>query len=306
MSDVTTEPRVVLVTGASSGFGRLTAESLARRGHQVFAALRGVSGRNERAAAELTAFAATEGPDLRVIELDVTDQASADRAVAEVLRTAGRLDVVVNNAGAIYPGPVEAFSADEAQRQLDVNVLGALRVNRAALPRLREQGHGLLVQIGSISGRVALPYSGLYAASKAALSSLTEAWRHELAPFGVESVVVEPAPYPTSIGVNAISPADADRLSVYGEGMARFVAELTGRQAEAAEDPRAVADTLVELVEAPAGTRPWRTVVAPETQRRAVEAAGRAADDAARAVGSDMGVAAFMTTGQPSTEAGIL
>ncbi len=306
LMSVTTEPRVVLVTGASSGFGRLTVESLARRGHQVFAALRGVSGRNERAAAELTAFAATEGLDLRVVELDVTDQASADRAVADVLRTAGRLDVVVNNAGAIFPGPVEAFSADEAQRQLDVNVLGALRVNRAALPHLREQGHGVLVQIGSVSSRVTLPYSGLYAASKAALGSLTEAWRHELAPFGVESVTVEPAPYPTSIGTNAAPPTDADRMMVYGDGMGRFVAELTGRQAEADEDPRAVADALVELVELPAGTRPWRTVVAPEAQRQAVEAAGRAADDAARAVSSDMGVAAFLTSGQPSTEAGIL
>ncbi|WP_036963889.1 SDR family oxidoreductase [Promicromonospora kroppenstedtii] len=307
MNDVTTaEPRVVLVTGASSGFGRLTVESLARRGHQVFAALRGVDDRNERAAAELTTLAADERLELRVVELDVTDQASADRAVDTVLRTAGRLDVVVNNAGSIFPGPLEAFSADEAARQLDVNVLGALRVNRAALPRLREQGHGALVQIGSISGRVTLPYSGLYAASKAALGSLTEAWRHELAPFGVESILVEPAPYPTSIGNNAVSPADTARLSVYGEGMGRFVTELTERQTATPEDPRAVADTVAALVELPGGTRPWHVVVAPEAQRQAVESAARAADDAARAVSSDMGVAAFMTAGQPRTEAGIL
>ncbi|MFJ3407307.1 SDR family oxidoreductase [Promicromonospora sp. NPDC090134] len=306
MSDVTgVERRVVLVTGASSGFGRLTVESLARRGHRVFAALRDVSGRNERAAAELAAFATREEVDLRVVELDVTDQTSADRAVAAVLDAAGRLDVVVNNAGGIFPGPVEAFSADEVHRQLDVNVLGAVRVNRAALPHLREQGHGALIQVGSLSGRVTLPYTGLYSASKAALGSLTDAWHLELAPFGVESVIVEPAPYPTSIGPNSVGPADAARLSVYGENMTRFLTDLTGRQVESPDDPQTVADALVELVELPDGARPRHTVVAPEVQRQAVEALGRTADDATRVVAADMGVAASVTVGQPSTEAGI-
>jgi NAD(P)-dependent dehydrogenase (short-subunit alcohol dehydrogenase family) len=302
MSDVTTtEPRTVLVTGASSGFGRMTVETLARRGHRVFAALRETTGRNAGATAELAEFASAEGVDLRVIELDVTDQASADRAVGVVLEVTGRLDVVVNNAGSIFPGPVEAFSAEEALRQLDVNVLGALRVNRAALPHLREQGHGVLVQVGSISGRVTLPFSGLYAASKAALGSLTEAWHHELAPFGVESVVVEAASYPTSIGTNAVPPADSARTGVYGDTMTRFVTELVRRTAETAGDPQEVADALVELVEMPDGTRPVRTVVAPEEQREAVQAAGRAAQEAARVVSSDMGVAAFMAAATPST-----
>ncbi|WP_454854584.1 SDR family oxidoreductase [Promicromonospora soli] len=299
MNDVT-ETRTVLVTGASSGFGRMTAEALARRGHQVFAALRDPAGRNAGAAAELAAFASARSADLRVVELDVTDQESADRAVGVVLEVAGRLDVVVNNAGSIFPGPVEAFSADEAQRQLDVNMLGALRVNRAALPHLREQGHGVLVQIGSVSGRVTLPFSGLYAASKAALGSLTEAWHHELAPFGVESVVVEAASYPTSIGTNATPPADLARMGAYGDTMTGFVTELTRRTAETAGDPREVADAVVALVEMPDGTRPLRTVVAPEDQRHAVRAAGRAVDEAARVVSSGMGVAAFMSAATPS------
>lgn len=295
MSDVTAaERRSVLVTGASSGFGRMTVEALARRGHQVFAALRDTAGRNAGAAAELARLAATQGADLRVVELDVTDQASAERAVGAVLEAAGRLDVVVNNAGAIFPGPVEAFSADEAQRQLDVNVLGALRVNRAALPHLREQGHGALIQVGSVSSRVTLPFSGLYAASKAALASLTEAWHLELAPYGVESVVVEPAPYPTSIGTNAVPPADTARMGVYGDTMTRFVTELTRRAAETAGDPQEVADVLVELVEMPDGTRPRRTVIAPEDQGEAFRAVGRAADEATRVVSSGMGVAAFL------------
>jgi NAD(P)-dependent dehydrogenase (short-subunit alcohol dehydrogenase family) len=295
MTDVTTsEPRVVLVTGASTGFGRLTAEALARRGHQVFAGLRDIAGRNERAAAELTALAAAEGLPLRVVELDVTDQASADRAVAAVVSAAARIDVVVNNAGGIFAGPAEAFTAEEAQRQLDVNVLGALRVNRAALPHLREQGSGALIQIGSTAARVTVPFSGLYAASKAALAALTEAWHDELAPFGVESVALDPASYPTNIGANATMPSDAARLAPYGDAFGGYVAAIMERATTAvAADPREVSDAVVTLVETPDGKRPRRTVVAPATQFEAVEALNRAADAAAIAVATDMGVAAF-------------
>lgn len=285
---------VALVTGASTGFGRLTVETLARRGHRVFAGLRDPGGRNEKAAAELTGLAASEQLDLRVVDLDVSDQASVDRAVAAVIDAAGRLDVVVNNAGMIFPGPVEAFTAEEAQRQFDVNVLGALRMGRAALPHLREQGHGLLLQVGSISSRVTVPYSGLYAASKAALAGLTEAWHHELAPFGVESVIVDAAPYPTNIGVNAVMPADTARMGVYAEGFGRFVAELTGLQTQAPGDPRAVSDAIVALIEAPGGERPLRTVVAPAAQRDAIEALAAATTEAARTVAADMGVSAFL------------
>ncbi|WP_250028990.1 SDR family oxidoreductase [Paractinoplanes maris] len=286
--------QVVLVTGASSGFGRLTVEALARRGHTVFAALRDIGGRNEKAAAELRAMAGAESLDLRVVELDVTDQASADRAVGAVVEAAGRLDVVVNNAGLIFPGPVEAFTAEEAQRQFDVNVLGALRVSRAALPQLRRQGHGALIQVGSISSRVTIPYSGLYAASKAALGSLTEAWRHELAPFGVEAAIVDAAPYPTSIGANAVMPVDAGRFQAYGEGFGRFVGELTGRQTHDPGDPQDVADAIVGLVETPDGERPLRTVVAPAAQYDAVVALNDRAAETARLVAADMGVTAFL------------
>ncbi|WP_158578499.1 SDR family NAD(P)-dependent oxidoreductase [Spongiactinospora rosea] len=285
---------VALASGASTGFGRLTVEALARRGHQVFAGLRDIGGRNEKAAAELAAIAAAEAIDLRVVELDVTDQASADRAVAAVIDAAGRIDAVVNNAGMIFPGPVEAFTAEEAQRQFDVNVFGALRVSRAALPWLRRQGSGVLIQVGSTSSRVTIPYSGLYAASKAALAGLTEAWHHELAPFGVESVIVDAAPHSTNIGVNAVMPADAARMGAYAEGFGGFVAALSERQTQAPADPRVVSDAIVALVESPAGERPLRTVVAPASQRDAIRSVNTAATEAARAVSADMGVAAFL------------
>ncbi|MEV6630241.1 SDR family oxidoreductase [Actinoplanes sp. NPDC051470] len=282
--------RVVLVTGASSGFGRLTVEALADRGHRVFAGLRDVRGRNAKAAAELTAYS----PDLTVVELDVTDQAAADRAVAAVLDDAGRLDAVVNNAGMIFAGPVEAFTDQEAARQLDVNVLGALRVSRAALPQLRRQRSGVLIQIGSIAGRVTVPFSGLYAASKAALGSLTEAWRHELAPFGVESVVVEAAPYPTSIGANGAFPADAERMEPYGAALGGFVAAITTRSAEHGGDAREVSDAVVALVETADGERPPRVVVAPPVQVAALGSLSQAAEETARIVAGDMGVGAFV------------
>ncbi|MFG1926015.1 SDR family NAD(P)-dependent oxidoreductase [Cryptosporangium sp. NPDC048952] len=182
--------RVVLITGASTGFGRLTAEALARRGHHVFAGLRDVAGRNEKAAAEL------REQGVSVVELDVLDQASADAAVEAVIAAAGRIDVVINNAGRMFAGPIEAFTADEIQTILDVNVLGPARVARAALPHLRRQGHGALIQNGSLAGWVSMPYTGLYAASKAAVKALVETWHHELAPFGVESVTVDAASYP--------------------------------------------------------------------------------------------------------------
>ncbi|MBL7260553.1 SDR family oxidoreductase [Paractinoplanes lichenicola] len=277
---------VVLVTGASSGFGRLTAEALARRGHTVFAGLRDVAGRNAQAAAELSG-------SMRVVELDVTDQASADRAVSEIMAAAGRLDVVVNNAGGIFPGPLEAFTAEEAQRQFDVNVLGALRVNRAALPHLRARGRGLLLQIGSIAGLVTTPFTGLYAASKSALESLTEAWRHELAPFGVESVIVDAASYPTNIGHNAALPADAERLGVYGEAFGGFTNAIVQRSTEAGGDPREVADAVVKLIES--DNRPARTVVGPAGQVEPALTLSRASAEAAERMGAAMGVAAFMT-----------
>lgn len=277
---------VVLVTGASSGFGRLTVEELGRRGHHAFAGLRDVRGRNKKAAAELTAAG------VRVVELDVTDQSSADRAVAEVLDAANGLDVVVNNAGMIFPGPLEPFTAEEAQRQFDVNVFGALRVNRAALPHLRGQRHGAVIQIGSLG--VTIPYAGLYTASKAALAGLTGAWHHELAPFGVEAVIVEAASYPTNIGVNAAMAADQERMAAYAEGFGTYIGRITEVQTADPADPREVAEAIVALVETPDGKRPRWIVIGPADQAGPVERLIAAEADATRAVATGMGVAAFL------------
>jgi NAD(P)-dependent dehydrogenase (short-subunit alcohol dehydrogenase family) len=129
-----------------------------------------------------------------IVDLDVTDDASVKRAIEYVVRTANRLDVVVNNAGVSYTGPIEAFTMEQVHQQFDTNVFGVIRVNRAALPQMRAQGSGLLLQVGSVLGRVALPFAGLYGASKFALEGLTEAYRYELAALGIDAAIVEPAP----------------------------------------------------------------------------------------------------------------
>jgi NAD(P)-dependent dehydrogenase (short-subunit alcohol dehydrogenase family) len=266
--------QVIIVTGASSGFGRLTVETLSRRGHTVFAGIRASAGRNRDAVEALHTLARTEHLALQVVDLDVNDDASTERAVQEVVAAAGRLDVVVNNAGVSFMGPLEAFTSEQAQQQFDTNVLGVLRMNRAALPRMRAQGSGLLLQVGSVVGRLAFPFMGLYAATKLALEGLTEAYRAELAGLGVDAVIVEPGTYPTNLGANRTPPADAARIALYAAELQRFMGLLStaarGGNGVPAPDPQEVADAIAYLIETPAGERPLRTVVATPGQRAAV------------------------------------
>ncbi len=161
-------PQVVLITGASSGFGLLTAQSLARAGHTVVAGMRATTERNASVVADLARLATVEGLRLSAVELDVQSQASADAALAEVSRQHGRLDVIVHNAGHMVSGPAEAFTPEQLTALYDVNVVGTQRVNRAALPLLREQGSGLLVWVGSSSTRGGHPpFLAPYFAAKA-------------------------------------------------------------------------------------------------------------------------------------------
>src|SRR5260370_11183781 len=206
--------QTILVTGSSSGFGRLTVETLARQGYTVFAGMRTVVGKNAPAAEELRALAQREHLALHIIDIDITDDASVERAIESLVGITGRLDVVVNNAGIAYSGPLEAFTLKQVQQQFDTNVFGVLRVSRAALPHMPRQGSGLLLQIGSIAGRLALPFYGLYAATKFPLEALTESYRYELAPFGIDAAIVEPGTYPTPIATKHQSEADTERTAL--------------------------------------------------------------------------------------------
>ena len=273
--------QTILVTGSTSGFGRLTVETLARQGYIVFAGMRAVAGKNAPAAEELRALAQREQLALHIVEIDVTDDASVERAIAVIIETTGRLDVVVNNAGVSYSGPLEAFTLEQVRQQFETNVFSVLRVNRAVLPQMREQGSGLLLQIGSIAGRLAFPFLGLYGATKFALEGLTESYRYELAPFGIDAAMIEPGTYPTTISANRQVAADAERFALYQAGIDAFtVLFYAENRSTTPPDPQEVADAVAHVIAQPAGERPLRTVVATVAQRQAPQALNDAATQA--------------------------
>lgn len=290
------QKKVVLITGANSGFGRLTAESLARRGYTVFATMRDIDGRNAGAAEALRALATGEKLDLNLVELDLHDEVSVRRAVRDVVSRAGRLDVVVNNAGAVQAGVTEAFSVDEARALFETNFFGAYAVAREALPQLRAQREGLIVNVSTGISRTPMPFMGFYSASKAALETLFEQLRTELAPFKVDSVIVQPGAYPTPILSKVLGAKDTDRTLAYGP-----VAEVPGKIGEGlsraisspdAGDPQEVADAIVRLIESPAGQRPLRTLVGKDVQGLAP--LNEASDHASKAILDGFGVTALM------------
>src|SRR5258706_7430697 len=280
--------QTVLVTGSTSGFGRLMVETVARKGYSVFAGMRYVAGKNAPAAEALRQVAEREQLVLKVVELDVTDDASVEQGINAILGATGRLDVVVNNAGVSYSGPLEAFTLEQVRKQFETNVFSVLRVNRAALPQMREQGSGLLVQIGSIAGRLALPFLGLYGATKFALEGLTESYRDELAPFGIDAAIIEPWTYPTTISANRQVAADAERFALYWAGQAGMEAFMASFYAEnrstTPPDPQEVADAVARVIALPAGERPLHTVVATAAQRQAPQAGNDAAPPATQPV----------------------
>ena len=288
---------VALVTGASSGFGRLTAETLARRGHRVFATMRDVEGRNAAAAAELAQRARAEALGLTVLELDVTDDASASAAVEHALEAAGCIDTLVNNAGGGCHGLLETFSVAQARELFETNVFSVLRMNRAVLPHMRSRGSGLLVHVSSGLGRLVLPFNGLYTATKFAVEAIGEIYRYELASVGVDSVIVEPGVYATRFFENAAAnpPADAARGRDYGE-LYELGRTLAARRPPPG-DPQEVADAIATLVELPAGTRPLRTAVGAAAAR--AQPLNDAAAELQRTVLTGMGMIDVVTLAQP-------
>jgi NAD(P)-dependent dehydrogenase (short-subunit alcohol dehydrogenase family) len=252
----------VLVTGCSSGFGELSVKTLAANGHRVYATMRGVSGRNAEAAARLRNWAREQATELEIVELDVTDDASVERAVAHILADAGNLDAVVNNAGASAAGPLEAFSVDQMAALLDLNVLGPMRVNKAVLPAMRAQRSGLIVWITSTLGRVLPGLGGLYPATKWAAEGFAESLHYQVVPFGIDVVILEPGSFPT--------PATSKSMPAEDQSIVADYAAVTPRTNRAAPapgytppDPQEIADAVLRLVEAGPGKRPLRLVVGP-------------------------------------------
>jgi NAD(P)-dependent dehydrogenase (short-subunit alcohol dehydrogenase family) len=262
--------QVVVITGASSGFGRLSANALAKAGHIVYASMRGTTGRNAAQAADVRQYATDNKVDLHAIELDVGSQASADAAIAQIVREQGRLDVVMHNAGHMSFGPAEAFTPEQLAELYDVNVLSTQRVNRAALPQLRKQGRGLLVWVSSSSSAGGTPpYLAPYFAAKAGMDAMAVVYARELSRWGIETSIIVPGAFTggTNHFAHSGKPADQARIAEYEAGpYAGFGEEIMkafGAIVPPDADAALVADAIVGVVDAPFGKRPFRVHIDP-------------------------------------------
>jgi NAD(P)-dependent dehydrogenase (short-subunit alcohol dehydrogenase family) len=261
---------IIVITGASSGFGALAARALGRAGHTVYASMRETKGRNAPQVKEAENYAAEQGVDLRPIELDVSSQQSCDAAIQEIISKNGRLDVVVHNAGHMVFGPAEAFTPEQLAEQYDVNVLSTQRVNRAALPQLRKQRKGLVVWVSSSSAAGGTPpYLAPYFAAKAGMDALAVVYARELTRWGIETSIIVPGAFTggTNHFAHAGSPDDKARVSEYEAGpyagFAKQVLDGFASIVPADADVSAVADAIVRVVDAPFGKRPFRAHVDP-------------------------------------------
>ena len=261
---------VIVITGASSGFGLMSARALARAGHTVYAGMRETAGRNAPRVAELRQQAGEQGIDLRPIEMDVASQASVDAAIAQIVAAHGRLDVVVHNAGHMAYGPAEAFTPEQFAALYDVNVLSTQRVNRAALPQLRRKGRGLVVWVSSSSTRGGTPpYLAPYFAAKAGMDALAVSYAGELARWGIETSIVVPGAFTqgTNHFAHAGAPADEAVAKAYAQGPTADFNEVALKGLASLEpadaDPQAVAEAIVAVVGLPFGKRPFRVHIDP-------------------------------------------
>jgi NAD(P)-dependent dehydrogenase (short-subunit alcohol dehydrogenase family) len=262
--------QVIVITGASSGFGALTARALAQAGHTVYASMRETLGRNAPQVQDAARYAEEHRVDLRTVEMDVASSDSVEAGMAQVIKEAGHLDVVIHNAGHMSFGPAEAFTPEQFAQLYDINVLSTQRVNRAALPYLRQQGSGLVLWVSSSSARGGTPpYLAPYFAAKAAMDSLAVSYASELTRWGIDTTIVVPGAFTkgTNHFVHSGTPADSERAAEYHTGPYAGVPEqsLKGLAALEPEDADVadVARAIVDIVDTPVGRRPFRRHVDP-------------------------------------------
>jgi NAD(P)-dependent dehydrogenase (short-subunit alcohol dehydrogenase family) len=260
--------KVIIITGAGTGMGRLMARSFALAGHTVYATMRGVEDRNAAKADEVRRFATEHGVKLQPMELDVLSDSSIEEAVCSVHEEQSRIDILVHNAAHLYFGITEAFSPKQLLESLDTNAVGAMRVNRAVLPVMRKQKSGLLLWIGSGTSRVVPPFLAPYTAAKAAMDSLAESVSYEVARFGIETSILMPGPFVdgTAHFAHAEFPADAavqeDYATLYGDALARNEeATRSLFPSGVFADVQAIANAALRIVDLPHGSRPFRSEV---------------------------------------------
>ena len=225
--------------------------------------MRDIGGRNAKNASEIRALAEKDSLPISVLELDVTNDASVERAVEAAVTKAGRIDVAINNAGYFLSGLAEAVTTEQAQHLVDSNFFGSVRVNRAVLPHMRRQRSGVLMHISSAAGRIVAPSMGFYCASKFALEALAESYHYELAGQGIESVIVQPGAYETPVFGNTVTAADEGRTSTYG-AVKEIPAKINAALSSMAGNAQEVADAVLRIIETPTGEKQLRYFVSPQ------------------------------------------
>lgn len=252
--------KVVLVTGTNTGFGYLTAKSAAAKGYVVYATMRDIDGRNAERAKELSGI-----ENINVVALDVTNGEQVTEVVNSIVAKENRLDVVVNNAGYFGGGLAEGYSEGDFEQMFDVNVTGTWRVTKAALPQMRAQGEGLIINTSSGLGRFSAPFMTVYNSTKFAVEGLTEGLHYEVRPLGVDVVLIQPGAFPTEIFGKSVYGSEAAVVaSGYGP-LAQVPEQIGAGMGQMFEtmkpNPQMVPDAIMQLIDTPKGQRPIRTVV---------------------------------------------
>ncbi len=258
--------KTAIISGAGTGMGLLTAQTLIRQGYAVYAGVRDPNGRSLARREALETYAQDHGGYVRVIDLDIHSEASCQAAVDQVVADHGRLDIVIHNAAHLFIGVYEGFTPEQLTDSLNTNVVGAHRLNRAALPQLRKQGDGVLLYVGSTITRIVTPFVGPYITGKYALDALAEVTAYEVNRFGVETVIVMPGIFPdgTAHFQSAVHPGDQDVVESYERFKDDFDNIGPGLRAllAGADAPvQGVADEIARVLSIPKGEKPMRTVV---------------------------------------------
>lgn len=250
----------IFITGTSTGFGKLTAITLSKAGHTVIAGMRGINGKNEAVAKELSAL-----PNIEVVEIDITDDASVSYAFASTLAKHGNIDVLVNNAGISGFGLLEAYSIDQIKKMFEVNFYGVIRTYQAVLPAMRKAKSGLIINLTSGASGHTLPFMVPYLAAKFGVESITEGMQDELSDYGIENVSIQPGVYPTEMNNGSKAGIHADKPAIvaeYGDAATQkfnaIGSGLFGKMAEFNMDPQVIADGILALVDMEKGARPLR------------------------------------------------
>jgi NAD(P)-dependent dehydrogenase (short-subunit alcohol dehydrogenase family) len=256
----------IIVTGAPSGLGKAVTETLLRQGQQLFAGIRDVEGRNAGTVRGLEDLARILPGKLTVLEVDVACGSQREAFIEAVLDHTGNIDVLINNAGVMYSGITEAFSTEQFRRQLEINTIGPFHLDQLVVPGMRRRNQGLIIHVTSIGGGLNFPFFTMYSATKAALESIAEGLRHEVAGFGIESIVVEPGPVVTQPLRSNSPPIRQHIAAEYGD-IANVCSDMQEANARnlspdslTAQRPDIVADTISRLIAMSPGERPFRTI----------------------------------------------